>query len=88
MNPAAGIDPNVLLHEDSVRPVRHWCARKDANRASGRNWPLCTASGHDAVGDRERRACGCHYVSEPNRVPVDGGVSKWRERHRGNQIAS
>jgi hypothetical protein len=33
MNAAGRVDPNVLLHEDRVRPVRHWCARKDAHGA-------------------------------------------------------
>jgi hypothetical protein len=36
-NASSGVDPNVLLHEDRVRAVRHWCARKDAHRASERN---------------------------------------------------
>ena len=50
--------------------------------------PFALPPAMDAIGDRERRACGRYDVSELNRVPVDGGICKGRERHRRNEIVS
>jgi hypothetical protein len=80
------VDPDVLLHEDRVRPFRNRRSGKDAHGLPRRGRARRRAARHHATGNPDGRASCRGNIGKAHGISVHRRVCNRRERDRRNDV--